>query len=304
MGSREGGGLTGPSRAAPGTLVGRWPDFFTVGAPRCGTTSLYDYLRRHPQILMSASKEPHFFGSDLTPLPHYVRDERHYLALFSGAGEARRVGEASVWYLASERAASEVQLRDPVEVMYSLHGRRVLDGQEELADFESALAADVDRAAGRRPLPSPLPLYRDAVRFAEQVARFFAVFGRAAVHVILLDDLRRDPATVGRGVLRFLGVDPDERLALRVLNVGGQPRSLALPRVLGTRSPLAALGRRLLPAPYRTAVWRRIRGLNMRGTPRPPLPPDLRWRLQEELRDEVERLGALLGRDLSEWSRR
>lgn len=137
---------------------------------------------------------------------------------FSGAGAARRVGEASVWYLASERAAGEitralphariiVQLRDPVEVMSSLHGRRVLHGQEELGDFQSALAADVNRAAGRRPRPSPLPLYRDAVRFSEQVAR-------------------------------------------------------------------------------------------------PSLSPDLRRRLQEELRDEVERLGALLGRDLREWSRR
>ncbi|MCH9035408.1 MAG: sulfotransferase [Planctomycetes bacterium] len=42
------------------------PDFFIVGAPKCGTTSLYEYLRQHPEVFMSRIKEPHFFGRDLS----------------------------------------------------------------------------------------------------------------------------------------------------------------------------------------------------------------------------------------------
>jgi hypothetical protein len=78
---------------------------------------------------------------------------------------------------------------------------------------------------GLRARPPRCPWHLAPAWFADQVARFFAVFGH--------------------GALRFLGIDPDDRLNLRTLNVGGQPRSLALPRVLGARSKIVVLGRRL-----------------------------------------------------------
>ena len=293
-------------------MAGRWPDFFIVGAPRCATTAMYEFLRRHPQIFMSWKKEPHFFGADLPVQSHYVRDEREYLALFAEAGDALRVGEASVWYLFSRSAATEieravpdariiVQLRDPVEVLYSLHGFHVLAGYEDLPDFEAALAAEPERAAGRRPWPSRLPPYREAVRYAEQVSRFFAVFGREAVHVIIYDDLRSEPARVSAETLRFLGVAPSSATSLRVMNISGQPRIRRLPLALRRLPGLVALGRLVLPPRRRLAVWRRLRALNTRQTPRPPLAPELRARLRAELRPEVERLEELLGRDLATW---
>ncbi|HSN88621.1 MAG TPA: sulfotransferase, partial [Thermoanaerobaculia bacterium] len=73
----------------------RKPNFFIVGAPRCGTTSMYAYLRQHPEIYVSPHKETHFFGSDLSPLPGAVREEELYLELFAGAGDRPRLGEAS-----------------------------------------------------------------------------------------------------------------------------------------------------------------------------------------------------------------
>jgi hypothetical protein len=293
-------------------VAARWPDFFIVGAPRCATTAMYEFLRRHPQVFMPWKKEPHFFGADLVPQRHYVRDEREYLALFAEAGDGRRAGEASVWYLASRSAAAEikravpdariiVQLRDPVDVLYSLHGLRVLSGYEDIWDFEAALAAEPDRAAGRRPWPSRLPLYRETVRFADQVARLFAVFGRQAVHVIIYDDLRRDATAVAAEALRFLGVEPVAPAGFPVVNPSGLPRIRGFPRTLRRLPGLMALGRLVVPTRHRVAVWRRLRKLNMRATPRPPLAPSVRERLQAELRDEVARLEDLLGRDLARW---
>jgi hypothetical protein len=79
------------------------PDFFIVGAPRCGTTAMFAYLRAHPQIFMPNYKEPHFFGSDVSHPRRFSMEE--YIALFAEAEETRRAGEASVLYLFSQKAA-------------------------------------------------------------------------------------------------------------------------------------------------------------------------------------------------------
>ena len=79
------------------------PNFFIVGAPKCGTTALYAYLRQHPDIFMPETKEPNFFGHDIERRRSQRLTEEEYLALFRLAGDARRVGEASVRYLGRAR---------------------------------------------------------------------------------------------------------------------------------------------------------------------------------------------------------
>src|SRR5438093_10106606 len=85
----------------------RLPNFFIVGAPRCGTTALYTYLRQHPAIFLPATKEPHYFNIDMNS-GGAIRNEEEYLRLFATAGDRARVGEASVYYLSSECAAREI----------------------------------------------------------------------------------------------------------------------------------------------------------------------------------------------------
>src|ERR1700742_937815 len=126
-----------------------------VGAPRCATTTMYTYLKQHPDIYLSLLKEPIYFGSDLTRQPLAVTDEASYLSLFAGAGDARVIGEGSVFYLMSTRAADEVKafspaarilimLRDPLEMMHSLHALYLRSGNEDLADLDEAIAAEAD----------------------------------------------------------------------------------------------------------------------------------------------------------------
>ncbi len=82
----------------------RKPDFFIVGAPKCGTTAMKSYLGEHPEIFMPRSdREPHFFGTDLYKRT-FIRDEQSYLSLFAEAKNEKRVGEKSVRYLYSEQA--------------------------------------------------------------------------------------------------------------------------------------------------------------------------------------------------------
>ncbi|MFQ5518600.1 MAG: sulfotransferase, partial [Mariprofundus sp.] len=133
------------------------PDFFIVGAPKCGTTAMYTYLQAHPDIFMSEVKEPYYFCSDLGF--HRFRNEQEYLKLFSVASPQQRIGEASTWYLYSSQAAAAihafntdariiVMLRNPVDMMYSLYSHFLYIGSEETDSFEAALAAEEERKHG------------------------------------------------------------------------------------------------------------------------------------------------------------
>jgi GrpB-like predicted nucleotidyltransferase (UPF0157 family) len=284
----------------------RKPNFFIVGAPRCGTTSMYTYLKQHPEIYVSIDKEPHFFGSDLSPMPGTIREEALYLELFAGAGDRPRVGEGSVWYLSSERAPREIRafapearilvlLRDPVQMAHSLYSLYSRTGNEDLPTFEEALAAEPERRQGRRiPPRAYFPeglLYTEAARYAGKVERYFEVFGRENVHCILFEDFTRDTAAVYRRTLEFLGVDPGFEAEL-------DPRRASL------RVRMQAI-RQLRHAP--AEVKRRMQFKEMKqhegAAPRAALSAELSARLRDLFAEDIARLGALLGRDLGEWAR-
>jgi hypothetical protein len=293
------------------------PDFFIVGAPKCGTTALYEYLRRHPGVFMPFHKEPLYFGSDLHPRYGRMREE-DYLALFRDAKPGQRVGEASAWYLYSRTAAGEIKafapeaqiivmLRDPVEMMYAQHSQLLFNVQEEIADFGEALDAEPQRKRGERLPAGPVRVenlfYRDAAHFAGQLERYYACFGRDQVHVIVHDDLRADTPGEYRRVLEFLGVDPDVTPDFETANPNKTVRSRLLQRIV--YHPPGPL-RRIIPWLRRFPLVHRLRGAvlaaNSRQEPRRPLDPELRRRLSAEFAPEVSRLGELLGRDLSHWS--
>lgn len=293
----------------------RAPDFFLVGAPKCGTTAMHAYLRRHPQVFMPAQKELHYFGSDLHGLPTTLRPDQHD-ALFEGARDADRVGVTAIWALYSREAAREIKaahpaagivimLRDPVEMMYALHSEHLYQAIEDIGRFPMALEAEAGRLSGRSPLPACYPAalycYRAIATFSEQVERYLAMFGRDRVHVILQEDLARDPASVIRGLLTFLDVDPDFAPEFARINVNKRVRSVIFQHLLyNPTRPTRRLLRRMFPF---TAARRRLvdaaAGWNVVRTPRPPLSRDLCRRLRAEFTPEVDRLGRLLGRDLA-----
>lgn len=296
----------------------RAPDFFIVGAAKSGTTSMFRYLGEHPEVFMPATKWINYFNVDL-PSPANCHSWGDYLAHFTGAGDAKRVGEASESSLYSRCAAAGIRkvcpdadiiimLRNPVDMLHALHSQLLYSGVEDIEDFAEALGAEPGRKRGERlPPPAHHPrqwlYYRDAARFAEQVQRYLDVFGRDRVHIILFDDFKADTAGVYAGALRFLGVDPGFRPAFDVHNANAAVRNRGLDRFM-RRPPesVRRLVRAVLPATgLRRRIVGRLRVLNTTHTPRPVLDAALRERLQREFAPEVARLGALIGRDLSHW---
>src|ERR1700719_4663253 len=220
-------------REAPAQGGARIPDFFIVGHAKCGTTALYEALRRHPQIFMPRLKEPWYFARN-NPHPQLDRERsieytgrrretlEEYLANFADARADQLVGEGSTSYLWSKVAAAEIAkaqpsariiaiLREPAAFLRSLHLQRLTDHIESETDFAKALALDDERRAGRMiPRYAFWPqsiIYSDQSRYVEQLRRYDAVFPRDQILVLIYEDYRRDnDATLGR-VLDFLGVD-------------------------------------------------------------------------------------------------
>jgi hypothetical protein len=298
------------------------PNLFIVGAPKCGTSALAEYLGEHPAIFMSEPKEPHFFATDM-PGHRVVTSMDAYLEIFSNAAARHRVlFEASVFYLYSRTAIANIHafnpdakliamLRNPVDMVYSMHSQALHSTDEDEPDFMRAWQLQDERLTGRR-LPrnchTPAILqYRALGRYSEQMERMFSIFPKEQVKIVLFDDFKRDTKAVYEDVLAFLGVPSDGHEHFEVINANKQRRFWRLSAFF--RSPPPALrdawrfAKRLPGLDERVAQgfhdW--LERANTRIAPRTDLPPDTRRILCDVFQDDVARLSELLGRDLSKW---
>jgi hypothetical protein len=294
------------------------PDFFIVGAPKCGTSSMHQYLRQHPDLYLPELKDVPFFGSDLeNTIPNAPRDQAEYLAWFSDAPTNARVGDSCTLYMQSRKAAEDiaswrpdasivVMLRNPVDLMFSLHSHNIWMTDEDILDFDAAMAAEPDRLDGRRIPPLcnyPAGLrYRDVASLGDQLARYFEAFPRENVHVVTFDEFREDTRGVVDGTLEFLGVSSGVDLDLGIVNSRRAPRSLPLQRFLQQPPPaLERAYRALTPRSMHGQLLPFLNRFNETKSDRQTLSPELRRRLTIEMEPQVRKLEGLLGRDLAGW---
>jgi len=292
-----------------GTKATIWPNFFIVGAAKCGTTSLHEYLGKHPRIYMSPVKEPHFFSqvSFTRESEHFVRSvtgEADYAALFEGAEGFDAVGEASPSYLWYERAPYRIRervpeariiilLRDPVERAYSHYLADVRNDRVRLPFYEALL----QDAAREKKVWGVSRLYVELGRYAPQMRRYFEIFSRERVRVYLFDDLKRDPEAILREVALFLDVDPDGMSGAgrdAVHNAYSAPRNPVIRRVAGNRH-VRRVAMACVPHGVRRFAYRSV--LTRRAEKPEPDPRAIEY-LAGAYDGEIEELERLLGRDL------
>lgn len=293
------------------------PDFVIAGAPKCGTTSLHQWLDQHPAIHMLPG-EPHFFAHDLD-YNQPAMPPRRYSALCRAAEPASLCGDRSTWYLYSRLASRAIHaanpaarililVRQPAEMLYSLHAhfcRR--GGREPITDLRRAMAVEQERRQGRLlPERGGFPekfQYSMLADYATGVQRFIDQFGSRQVRVILFDDLRTRPMQTLSDILAFLGVAPDFRPRLDIYN-----RSAPVPDSLFRRfwryGSWRYTIRRLRPAWYEKRhrqLKQRIRASRDRHQPWPALDDQLRRELTERFSEQIRALERLIDRDLSDW---
>ncbi len=306
----------------------RAPDFLIVGHPKCGTSALFEMLRRHPEIYMPDVKETWFFAPELRRSrpgprePESVTQPQaleRYLSLFAAARPDQRAGEATPSYLRSRTAAQRIAevapdarivalLREPASFLRSLHLQFVQTNVETENDLRKALALEEDRREGRHvPARSAQPrdlLYADIVRYVEQLRRYHEAFGPEQVLVLIYDDFRRDNEATVRTVLRHLGVR-DSPIEAMDANPTVRVRSRRLHELVHSVSVGAGPASRTAKAGLKLITSRRLRREALRVTRRRvvfaeprPADEDLMLELRRSFKGEVVALSEYLGRDL------
>ncbi|MEM8556262.1 MAG: sulfotransferase domain-containing protein [Bacteroidota bacterium] len=313
------------------------PDFLIVGAPKCGTTALFEYLSEHPELHVPF-KEPHYFGSDLRP--EFYRGGRRnldwYMGKLSGAQPGQLVGEASVWYLYSTKAAEEIyahnpdariviMLREPSSMMYSLYNmfmwvRDLVPngvlyengvGAVKPLTFEEALANQDERKAefsamrdldAERGVRARRIFHTEVAKYSEQVQRYLDVFPREQIKIVLLDDIKTDVAKVYRETLEHIGVrDTAFKASFEVVNSSRDIKSYTLHRLMLKHDSLPALRaviKAVTPRSLRKKVFMKVLRKNVTHKKQPKMSAETRAWLKAHFRDDVERLAELVDRDL------
>lgn len=293
------------------------PNFLIVGAARSGTTSLYHWLKQHPEVFMPDIKEPCYFVHG-----YGISDLEKYLSLFEPGRGKKAIGEASAAYLGSPESPQWIRdalgnvrviilLRNPIERAYSLYCWMVMEGYEWVPTFEEALEEEDRRFRDEFFRENNPEYFWDYMYFRsglyyEQVKRYMETFGLNSIRIFIFEDLTRSPEKVYGDVCRFLDISDNHRPAFVAQNPSKVPRSVKLQYLLRQTQRLPSG----LPWAFRKfsrPVIRRLvpllMSLNREAGHKPKMSHELKERLREMYCEEILRLGELIGRDLSEWLR-
>ena len=294
------------------------PNFLVIGAAKSGSTSLYNYLKQHPQIFMSPVKEPRFFAFENEDLDFCGPGDKKlngssitrlndYRSLFKDVSNEKAIGEVSQCYIYISKAPERIKhyvpemkivafLRDPVERAFSNFMQKQFQGNEPISDFVKAIEAEPSRI---RENWSFTWHYVRRGYYYEQLSRYFSLFPKENIRVYLYDEFKASNLRVLTDLFGFLGVDetfvPD--MSSR-FNTSGRPRSKALHRLLHSQRLPRSLLKRCLSQSFRVKVRDRMVGMS---TVREALMESTHQELIEYFREDILKLETLLDRDLSHW---
>ena len=286
----------------------RMPDFFIIGAAKCGTTTLYKYLCRHPSVFMSTPKEMSFFSKDHV----YAQGLEWYAELFAAAKPTQICGEASTTYTrwphyqqtAQRLAAVQPNaklvyiVRNPVDRLYSFYAHRM---RETVTESFEEFVAHTDEAV-------------ESGKYMAQIRQFFAEFDERQLLILFTDDLRDHPQLVLDDLGMFLGLSPfDFTEAGPILANEGGGKHYAAASVTQSianfkRAPLIEPILKCIPSSLRSAGYQwladgpigsRLRRRHLGSLS--PMTSDMRLQLQQLYHEDICELEAHTGRNLSHW---
>jgi hypothetical protein len=299
-----------------GTQNVRLPNFLIIGAEKCGTTSLYYYLKQHPEVYLPKRKELHYFScehmkkqmagpGDKRILPALCATRQEYNAYYQHVRSERAVGDASPSYFyfaeVSERIQAELgkpkmvlALRDPIDKAYSQYMHLVRDNRETL-EFYDALMAEKQRTKEGW---SAFWRYAESSLYAEKIKRYLHVFGEDHIRIILFEDLASVPHLVMHDLFQFLGVDADFRPHTdTVHNKSGKPKSKILADFIAKPNVVTIVAKKIIPESVRTAV--RVALLNINTGSKGKIDSQSQAYLREYFYHDVCEVEKILGRKLT-----
>lgn len=292
------------------------PNFFLVGAPKCGTTSLYSYLSDHPNVHDVYIKEPSYFATDM-PNAQLIKNLGDYNKLYLNSAN-KLCGDYSTSYFHSSVAINQIMrfnpdakiiisLRNPVDCMYSLFNQQRYSLNEVEIDFKRAWEAGDDRlkdklykASRRNPIAT---IYKEAGKLGEYTQKIQNLVPPHQLHIILFDDLKLDTQKVYSSLLDFLGLENDGRNNFQVQASAAQYRSKIITHLLSSKGMTGSIKRNLknLFGIEHSSVIKKIHKANKSTGNIQPLNDQMRRELSSYFDDEISLIENILRRNLSHW---
>lgn len=271
------------------------PTFLFIGADRCGSKSLHNFFRQHPDCYVPPIADPLFFDVN------YERGLDWYLNLFVGAPEnARAIGEFSHDYIHSSDAAERIARHFPrIQLLATLRH----PVERTFSSYASAHSAGVIRTSFEQALDE-VPMLISRSLYADKLRMYYDWFPSDQLQVLFFDDLEADPRAFAGEAFAFLGLPLVDTIDY------GERKSVLSRSRFPLSGPLSKVGAKTL----RRLGWVNLLG-TLKSNPRfrsifykpydaadkPRVAPDTRKRLGEIFAPQIDALEQMLGRDLSAW---
>ena len=283
-------------------------DFFIIGAPKAGTTSLYYYLSEHPQIQMSSQKETDYFSSqNIQNQGMYYRRNRvstleKYKSLFTQK-EGVIYGEASVSYMYYDTVANDIKkynpnakiiviLRNPIDRAFSHY----------LMDYRLGLVSDsfekiINRQSKHQYASLFYQQYVLVSKYYEQLKRYFDVFDREQILVLDYQDFKTETSKTLESVYKFLDIDIDY-----LANTATRHNTFSMPKNAIIRFFYSIVGfRKLFNIFFSEKMKEVVRVKLFRAGEKPKISLETKQQLKQLFRDDIYRVSKLIDKDLIEW---
>jgi hypothetical protein len=295
------------------------PNFLLIGAAKSGTTALYTSIKQHPDVFMSTPKELRYFSYS-GPYPENLDEEyihrgvttlEEYKQHFKDVKDEKVIGEASPMYLYTPGTAERIKavipqvkmlaiLRNPVDRAFSAYMHAIRDWKEPSDSFKMALEKEEERIKAGWGI---LWHYTRAGFYAEQLSRFYQVFDKNQIRVVLYDDLVDDAKGLMKSIFEYLEVDstfiPDTTPRPNVSGFPKNPRfHRFMYRLFMQDNLIKRISRVIFPKALRQKVMVDMRLANLEKR---SMPEDIREELKELFHNDIRNLEELIGRDLSFW---
>ncbi len=282
------------------------PNFLVIGAQKAGTTSLFEYLRQHPDIYLPQAKETAFFYHDYKYEKGLSYYEEHYFGSVNGE---KAVGEVSPHYLYHTFCRDRIRenlrdlkfiilLRNPIDRAYSNYWMEVKRGLETLS-FEDAIEKEQMRIEGDL-FERETFSYMHRGLYYGQIKAYMDLFPEANFLCLLSDDLKYDRVNALKNIFMFLGVSTEENLQTlqKTFHTATKIRSLWLQDFLRNPSYLSRLFiKSLIPFKLRRIVVRALLKRNVKSFTPPPMSDSVREYLREYFLESNEKLEKLISRE-------
>lgn len=295
-------------------------DFFLAGYPKCGTTFLYAYMKKHPDVFLPDIKEPHFFSGDY-PGSREVTTDAEYMALYRNAEISQLCGDASATVIHSDVALDRilarypeakfiVMLREPIAALRSYHGELLHNLNEDVEDLEKAWRLQGARAAGRE-IPGlckepRLLQYEGIFQYGHQLEVFLARVPAEQRLVLVFEEFFADPRLGYVNVLDFLGLEDDGRMEFDAVNAARSHRFrwlAAMHRQLVSHNGRVYRGLKSVMSRAGIHPSHILARVNRKPGGKPPVSEAFEAELREHFQPDVEKAKRLVGRKIENWWR-